>query len=444
MTVKLSASPASALTVPATLTVPTGQLLTNFVATAKPVNSDTLVTVTATYLDASVSTTITVRKPLGTITTFVSPNVVTGFRSLAGHVSVSVPAGPAGLIVSLTSTSSYATLNPETITIKPKATTATFVVKTVPVGVDVTLDVAGDSEGYLTIPSHLTLQSPRVTAITFDRLKIGTGGVATGTITLDQAAPDGGVPVTMSSTPTNGITMANIVTVPSGTKSITFPITGKLVTKETKVTVSGVPTNGGKPGVITIEPAVDMNSFTVNDPVILAGGNTTAVIQLGSAAPQGGQVIALKSSDSKVVIPKSVTVPGGQSPIQFAINSTGTSPTVSTLTATTALGTKTAKLTVVRPKLTWFGVNPTKVSGGYSATITIKLDAPCPPFGIVINLTSDNAAATVPATFSVPPGVKQWTATLTTGPRVGPDVKVNLTAQYKSDPPLKTSITVTK
>ena len=443
ITVSLSANP-NVTIMPSTVLIQGQVDQANFTVTGKSVTADTLATVTAQLADSTVSGTLLVKKLLGTIVVTISPNKVSGVRSLAGHITVSVPTGPKGLDVTMVSDGPYMTLSPTVVSIPAKSTSATFVAKTVWVGIDTLVSGMATAEGYASVSGKVTLVSPRVTGLTLDRSNIGSGGVSVATVTLDNAAPEGGVPVTLTTTPANIVKLPNIVTVPRGAKSTTFNVTGTLVAKTTKVSILAAPYNSAKPATINVIPGVELSTITVADPIILAGKSTTGTVTLGLVAPPGGQLVTFKSSDSKVSLPASLTVPAGQLTATFPVKSTGTSPTVATLTATTPISSKTTKLTVVKPKLIWLGVAPTKVSGGGSATLTVKLQDVSPPFGVVVTLSSGNSAVSVPSTFTIPAGVKQWTATITTAAHTGSDLKVTLTARIATDPAMTTSITVTK
>jgi hypothetical protein len=74
-------------------------------------------------------------------------------------------------------------------------------------------------------------------------------------------------------------------------------------------------------------------------------------------------------------------------------------------------------------------LNPTSVSGGSSSTGTITLTAPAPTGGAVVTLTSNNAAATVPASITIAAGATTGTFTVsTTG--VAASTAVTITASY--------------
>ena len=72
-------------------------------------------------------------------------------------------------------------------------------------------------------------------------------------------------------------------------------------------------------------------------------------------------------------------------------------------------------------------VSPTSVNGGGSVTGTVFLNANAPTGGTVVNLSSNNSAASVPATVSVPAGMSSAPFTVTTS-AVASNTPVTITA----------------
>jgi hypothetical protein len=75
--------------------------------------------------------------------------------------------------------------------------------------------------------------------------------------------------------------------------------------------------------------------------------------------------------------------------------------------------TKTVSVKVV-PLLGEVDLNPVSVTGGATSAGTVILVAPAPAGGVVIALSSNDPAATVPATVTVPAGNTTATFTVST------------------------------
>jgi hypothetical protein len=94
-------------------------------------------------------------------------------------------------------------------------------------------------------------------------------------------------------------------------------------------------------------------------------------------------------------------------------------------------GSRTATLTVLPAVLTSLALNPTQVVGGVQAsTGTVTLNGPAPAGGAQVALSSNNAAASVPATVTIPAGATSATFTVNTAV-VLMATNATITASYK-------------
>jgi uncharacterized repeat protein (TIGR03803 family) len=98
-------------------------------------------------------------------------------------------------------------------------------------------------------------------------------------------------------------------------------------------------------------PAVSLQSLVLNPTQVSGGSPSTGTVALSGAAPSGGIVVALASSIPSVAsVPANVTVAQGATSASFAVTTTpvGVS-TIGNISATYAVLTKTATLTVMPP-----------------------------------------------------------------------------------------------
>ncbi len=165
-------------------------------------------------------------------------------------------------------------------------------------------------------------------------------------------------------------------------------------------------------------PLGSLSTVSVNPVSVNGGTAATGTITLGSPAPAGGVVVTLTSSSAAAVVPASVTVPAGATTATFAISTTSvTASTAATITAASLGVSKTTTLTVnpavAAVTFNTLTLSPTSVRGGRAnSTATITLSA-VTPTALVVNLASSNtAAATVPATVTVPAGARTVTFTV--------------------------------
>ena len=173
--------------------------------------------------------------------------------------------------------------------------------------------------------------------------------------------------------------------------------------------------------------AVPVSGLTLNPPTVLGGGSTTGQVSLSSAAPAGGDLVMLSSSDPTVKTPPFVLVPAAS---QTAIFTISTQPVNSLKTVTikaTSGGTSlTATLTVSPAILT---LSPATVTGGTPVTGTLQMDSPARAGGLNVTITSNSTSVTVPGTVAIPAGQTSQTFTVQTSP-VSTNTAVSVTADF--------------
>jgi hypothetical protein len=245
-----------------------------------------------------------------------------GGNSTMARVMLNQPAPAGGALVTLASDIPQAEVPARTVTI-PAGRTDAFVspVTTGPVppnGIIGVLRAAyGDgweqnSIGVLAILFGMELSNEKVV-----------GGTAfTGTVTLQSAAPPGGVTVRLISGDTNLVRPPATVFIPAGATDADFNIATSAVSVPVRVTIdpgteadsgvhafqiSVVLTPAGNP-----TPAPSLSSLTLSQPSVLAGNTVTGTVRLTSAAPAGGALVTLQGSmEGQVITPPNVTVPAG-------------------------------------------------------------------------------------------------------------------------------------
>ena len=154
-------------------------------------------------------------------------------------------------------------------------------------------------------------------------------------------------------------------------------------------------------------PAVTapQNSLALTPQYLIGGNTSTGTITLAAPAPAGGIVIALKSSTTTIAtVPATVTVAAGQTTASFPI-STNLVLVDSPLYITATFGTSTLTNTLVpQALLAGLALSPVSVIGGAGSTGYIGLNDKAPSGGITVNVSSNNGAASVPATVPIAEG----------------------------------------
>jgi hypothetical protein len=155
-------------------------------------------------------------------------------------------------------------------------------------------------------------------------------------------------------------------------------------------------------------------------------------LQLNRGAPAGGATVSLTSSNARAApLPASVGVPAGHSFVQFRFF-TGQVDTPTTVTMTATIGSESTPLTfTVKPSsLRSLDGLPPRENGGVPIGGIVMLNGQAPAGGAVVSLSSSSAAASPPATVTVPAGVESVSFTMPTK-RVSADTPVTITATWR-------------
>ena len=241
-----------------------------------------------------------------------------------------------------------------------------------------------------------------------------TGGVnVDGRVVLNGTAGVGGYKVNLTSSNASAVVPAS-VTVAEGQSAATFTITTKAVAVDTSITI----TAAGGAGSVTAKLLLQRTKVVgvALNPATLAGGtSSTATVTLSGVAPTGGAVVVLQSNKAAATVPGTLTIPAGQTTGTFSVSTTAVAvDTLATISATYGGATLTADLSVTRVALTGFTLNRSSVVGGGTRIATVTLSGNAPSGGYVVQLSSDAAAATLPATITVPSGQKAVSVTVST------------------------------
>lgn len=406
--VSLSSSSPS-VSVPGTVTVAAGQTTGTFIASTVGVPSQISATITAT-LSGSVTASLTVQPPTVASVSLSPPSVVAGNSSQV-TVTLSSPAGPAGIGISLSSDQADATV-PASVTILAGQTSATCTVSTGNVGAPtpcrITAKLNGQSQSALLTITPITIASLSLSPSTV----IG-GKSSTGTVTLNSPATNGGLTVSLSSNSTSA-TVPGTVTVAAGATTATFTVATSAVSAQATATI-GALLNGTSQGANLTINAASLSALALN-PTSISGGNaSTGTVTLTGAAGPGGVIVALTSSNASARIPATVTVQAGQASATFAITTSAVSSSVTaTIQASLSGINQTATLTITPSTPTSLTFNPAAVVGSLSSTGTVMLSGPAPAGGLLVKLTNSSPAAIVPQTVTVPAGSTSATFKATT------------------------------
>jgi hypothetical protein len=142
------------------------------------------------------------------------------------------------------------------------------------------------------------------------------------TITLQSPAPAGGATVALASQTPESVSVPSSATVPAGATTTTFTVTapaGKQV--GFRPTISGEYAGSTQGALIQVWADIPTYGLTLSLGAASVRGGTPVqgMITFPSAAPLGGVVVPLATSDPSVSVPASVTIPAGGTSATFPI-----------------------------------------------------------------------------------------------------------------------------
>lgn len=417
--------------IPASITIPAGATVGTFQIGTQPVTSTFNANIWARVDNVEKQALLIVQPssstPTATLSAVsVSPTSVVGGNAAQGTVTLTGAAPSGGVSVSLSSASSVASV-PSSVTVAAGQAAVTFAVST----------------------STVTT----TTSVTISAAAAGTSRTTTLTVTPAAVASVTSAPSLVS--PSNRTTVSQPIVfdwsnVTNATQyelqidtssSFTAPLTRSVIVTASQATVTDLPAQqlywrvrglntAGAPGpfsssrrftarAVTTTTTPSLSALSVSPTSVAGGTAAQGTVTLSAAAPSGGALVTLSSSNTVASVPASVTIPAGATSATFAVTTTSVSAsTSSTLTATWGGVSRTATLTVNAPQaaaaLSALALNPTTVTGGASSQGTVTLTAAAPSGGAVATLSSSNTAASVPASVTVPAGATSAAFTVST------------------------------
>lgn len=400
----------------------------------KPVENVTNVPFTLRFNGVDKMATLRIDPP-GPVAVTTNKNTY-GDEQGTGTVTLSGKAPAGGLKVNLSSNNALLTV-PASVTVPENATSVgfTFTVGQVPSGQDATITASAKGK---TASRTVTLNTTLINILVNPMQFIGGDVDVTvmGKARVRRPAKAGGDVIALNSSHPAILSVPATVTIPEGATEVDFMIGHSETFTTTTVTITGTfqGVNRNVKPVVTPGILVD---FTI-DPSTVKGGSSTLVqgiVTINGPAPTGGTVVALQSADTaKAEVPATVTIPAGSVSAAFTITHKAQHDNTSVdISAKSGGVTMVKTLNILAPVLTSLTLNRDNVVGGSATAVTgtVTLDGPAPAGGAVVSLSSsDTAAATVPATVTVPAGATSVNFTVTHRV-VDRIVNVVITASYK-------------
>ena len=338
------------LTLPATVTIPQGQVSAPFTIPTPVVGAVQTATITAVAGAASFSASLQVDPAnLPQLSLFtVAPATVQGGASITGAVGLTAPAPVGGTKVQLASDDTVAT-PPAFVTIPFGSATANVAIPTTTVTAVHHPNLAA-TLGTTTITQPVTVVPPIQLSLSPTSV---TGGTAvSATITLGNVAPAAGANIAVTSSAVGIVSVPPVVNIPAGLATATFTISTNTVTSAHTVTITATDgTVGSATATLTVNPQIagQLQSLTLSSKQVNGGASATGTVTLSGPAPFGGVIVALRSTNALVAqVPFNITVPQGSTAATFTITTSNVASSQSvTITATAGSISETEILTVL-------------------------------------------------------------------------------------------------
>jgi len=246
-TIQLSSSGKSAI-VPASIKVATGQSTTTFAVKTTAVATQTLVVISAKMGSSTTTTTLTLQPP-SLASVKLNPTTVIGGSASVGTVNLAGVAPTGGLTIKLLSDQNAA-IAPSSVVVAAGKSSATFSIKTIPVGSVVAANIQATLNGAKQ-SGVLTISPPSVLSLTISPISVKGGKSATGTVKISGPAPSGGL-IVMTSSNQPSAQVQQSVTIPAGKTTATFTIQTSTVSTKTQATISATTGGASKTALLTI------------------------------------------------------------------------------------------------------------------------------------------------------------------------------------------------
>ena len=418
-TVTITASNASGIIVPATMTVPIGQTVNLPLSLASPAPAGG-VFLTLSSSDPSIVTVSAAILIQEGLTSGASPKL-NGINFGTATITVSAPGfSPVSTVVKVTS--GVLTFIPPSLTINGAVTQNFTLALTPPSPTSVTINLSSSDPTVATVPSTVTIPA-NASSVSVPVTAVGNGStiihassatLADTTAKVDaivskqiilQAGIKVGInqsvdfPITLSAAPATDLTVTLTSSDPS-----TATVTASVVIPKGQTSpaiqpkVSGV--NPGTANITVSAPSYTSatqsvqvtGSLTLTGPLSITigtSGNLTLNLA-GGQAPPNGLVVTLASSNPSVAsVPATVTIPGGQTSVTIPVTALTLGST--SITATAGALSATAGITVVPACSTCLIVSSASVGKNLQTLVSISLpNGSAPAGGITVTVASSD------------------------------------------------------
>jgi len=399
------------LTVQATVTVPQGSTSQRFSFSTKGVNTQEPVTITGVDQSTGAERTATVILLPAVIQSLkLNSTTLTAGQSTTAVVFLTGQASASGANIAVSHTGDL--LVPATVHVAPGKSGVSFTVGTAAVDADAASTLTVTLNGS-NATANVLVKAPRFTSFSLLTSDVVGGSLVPAQVSLN-GIRQSSVTVQFTFSKPGLVSGPASVNIAGSTRQSLFKFHTDGVDKAIALQISGSALGTTLVRSLTLRPASPVRLVFL--PASVRGGTSvSAAVGLNGNAGPSGLTLTVGANNPPVIAPTTLQVLPGHSSVQFTI---GTAPvdftSAQTITCKSALATIQSTLTITPAELLKIVLIPNPVTGGQSVSAAVVLDAPAGPAGLHIALSSDNAAAKLPASITIQPGSKSQSFTITT------------------------------
>jgi uncharacterized protein (TIGR03437 family) len=394
------------LTVPANVTVSSGQSTTTFTATSGTVSSSQSAIVTANLSGQSQHVTISLAALAQVSVLSCNPSSLSPNGTSTCVVTLNQPASGSGASIDLTSNNTNVSVS-ASVNANVGATKASFTATagsfTSNSSVQITASLNGQSQAFtLTLNAAPQVQ---VTSVACSPATFNGGSSSTCKVTLS-GAPNANGSIALSSNTAN-VTVSPAVAIAAGNTTAQFTAASTLVDLDTNAVVTASLGGSSKSTILTVN-GIRPTSLTCTPLALNAGSSTKCTVQLNRAPQTKAIILVVTSSSAAIQAPQTLPTKTQQTQYSFTAKAATFAPPGAVLLSvaylTLVASTNVTVLSVAAPVL----AAPAKMTTTVDTPVTVTAQAE-DPSGLNVNLSATNLP--VGASFTVDNGSTSPSAT---------------------------------
>ncbi len=259
---------------------------------------------------------------------------------------------------------------------------------------------------------------------------LNSGGTATCTVTLADAAGSGGVTVSLASNAA-ALTVPGSVTVAAGALAASFTASAGVVASAQTAIVTATLNGASQTASISLQSSTaQSNAMMACTPDPNNVGTLDCTVSLGQVAPANGTTVALQTNTARVQVPAQVVIPAGAQSVQFVASVVSSDQDAQAqITASLRGALTTASISIIGIRPTGLECAPQTVVAGGFTTCTIGMNNPNILQVARLAVTSNNTELELPSPFTTRPAQAQLSFQVFTTPLAGQQSSI-ISAQF--------------